>query len=274
MYQSGTNNPQANNSVQMLPRPGQPLQIERPGSNILWNEEILRIISLTESDVSRMAPGTTDNEMLRYTEKHVFLRMLYLMAEKQAQAFEPIPRISPEDQEFWQQILWGIANYFYADAMPEKADRAAQTVAQIRNAIRRLQETANLEIKNVAFCQNITNFGNFKKFDRDEFRPGDTVLIYAEVENFKSESSEGGKFRTVMKSDIEILRSGAKGGLIDQKEYSPAEDFCSSPRRDYFHAYRYEIPPNATLGPHVLKLTIEDQLGGKVASYTMNFTIK
>jgi len=264
----------AKTNTQSLPKPSQPLQVEKQGANILWNEEILRIISLTESDVARMTPGTTDDEMRRYTEKHVFLRMLYLMAGKQAQAFEAIPRISPEDQEFWQQTLWGIANYFYAEAMPEKADRAAQTLAQIRNAIQSLQGTANLEIKNVSFCKKITNFGNFEKFDRDEFRPGDMVLIYAEVENFKSESSEGGKFRTVMKSDIEILRSGVNGGRIDQKEYSPAEDFCSSPRKDYFHAYRYEIPRTATLGPHVLKLTIEDQLGGKVASYTMNFTIK
>jgi hypothetical protein len=52
------------------------------------------------------------------------------------------------------------------------------------------------------------------------------------------------------------------------------EDLCASPRRDYYNSYEFSIPQGIALGPHQLKLTVEDQLSQKVASYTVNFTVK
>ena len=74
---------------------------------------------------------------------------------------------------------------------------------------------------------------------------------------------------------MEIYRVGPDGGLVDKIEFPPDEDLCSSPRRDYFHSYEIRIPQRITsLGPHVLKLTVEDQLSRKTATYSLNFTVK
>ena len=51
----------------------------------------------------------------------------------------------------------------------------------------RLQEKAKLELRNVTFCHKISSFGNYEKYARDEFSPGQEVLLYAEVANIHSE---------------------------------------------------------------------------------------
>jgi len=119
-----------------------------PGS-ANWNEGLQKLIASAAANTARVTPGTTAHEKRNYIEKNAYLRMLYLMAGQQERALEPIVGIDPADQEFWQQMFWGIANYFDVEAMPEAEDRATQTITQLRSAIQRLQENSRLELRNV-----------------------------------------------------------------------------------------------------------------------------
>jgi len=237
-----------------------------------WGDDLQRLIANAGADAAQTPPGTTDAEKRNYVEKHVYLRMLYLMAGQQVRAMEPIPGIDPAEQEFWQQIFWGVSSYFDAEAIPDPLDRATQTTLQLRGALQRLQERARLELRNVNFCHKIASFGNYERFQRDEFSPGQPVLVYAEVSNFKSEQSADGPFRTILKSTIEIYNS--RGDLIQTMPFPATEDLCQNQRRDYFHSYEFTIPQRIAIGPHVMKLTVEDQISQKVASYSLNFTVK
>jgi hypothetical protein len=200
--------------------------------------------------------------------------MLYLMAGQHERALEAIPGIEPADQEFWQQTFWAVANYFDSEAIPDPADRATQTVAQLREATARLQEKANLKLKNVAFCHKINSFGSYERFERDEYTPGRPVLVYSEIENFTSELTADGMYRTLLKSKIQIFKAGTNGDLIAEIPFDTTEDLCRNVRKDYFHSYKFEIPRNISLGPHVMKLTVEDEISQKVATYTQNFTVR
>jgi hypothetical protein len=193
------------------------------------------------------------------------------LAGRRAKALEAIPGVSAAEQEFWQQLLWAASDYFDADAMPDRTDRASQAVAQLRSAVQRLQPEAKLELRNVAFCQKISSFGNYQGFPADEFSPGQPVLIYAELQNFKSEPTSDGQYRTLVRSTIEIH---GPGGLVHREEFHPTEDFCRNHRRDYFHSYQLDIPQRCSLGPHVLKLIVEDQLSRKIATHSLRFTVK
>jgi hypothetical protein len=239
-----------------------------------WSEYLQSMIGLSEADVAQTKIGTTEAEKHLYIEKQVYLRMLYLMSGQQERALQAIPGLEPADQEFWQQTFWGIANYFDAKTIPASSDRASQTVSQFTTAILRLQEKANLELRNVAFCHKISSFGNYERFPRDEFSAGQPVLLYAEVGNFHSEPTADGQFRTILRSTLEIHKPGANGEVIERLEFPATEDVCRSHRRDYFHSYEFTISPKMSLGPHVLKLTVEDQLSRKLATYTLNFTVK
>jgi hypothetical protein len=233
-----------------------------------------RLISAVEAEASLLQPGETEATKLAFIEKQVQLRWLYIMSGQQERALQAIPGLDPADQEFWQQTFWGLTNYFDVSSIPSTTERAAQTVTQMTNAVLRLQEKANLELRNVTFCHKISNFGNFEKYPREEFSPGQEVLLYAEVANIHSEPIPDGKFRTSLKSTIEVYHHGSQGELIERVDLPETVDICRTHRRDYFHSYQYTIPTKLTLGPHILKLTVEDQLSRRVATYTLNFTVK
>jgi hypothetical protein len=65
-------------------------------------EHLARLIAVSENDVARVMPGETEAEKRIYIEKHVYLRMLYLMAGQQERALQAIPGIEPADQEFFR----------------------------------------------------------------------------------------------------------------------------------------------------------------------------
>jgi len=233
-----------------------------------------RLIVQTTAEVAAMIPGETEAERQAYLRKHVQLRLLHLIAGQMDRALQPVPGVDPADQEFWQKMLWGIANYFDTEGMPDSTERATQTIAQLQSAALRLQEKARLTLHNVAFCHKIISFGNSQRFKRDEFTPGQPVLLYAEVSNFKSEPTADGQFRTLMKSSIEVLEGGPQGRVVESIPFPPSGDHCRNHRRDYFHSYEFAIPQGISPGPHVLRLTVEDQLGKKTAVTTLNFTVQ
>ena len=244
------------------------------GASGAWTEQLQQLTATAESEVAKLTPGPSENERQVYIERHVYLRMLYLMAGQQERALQYIPGIDPADQEFWQQVFWGTANYFDRQGIQNAADRAAQTTAQFNAAVLRLKEKANLELRNLSFCHTISSFGNYERYPRDEFSPGQPVLLYAELANFHCELTADGRYRTLVRSSIEIYKPGAQGELIEKIEYRPTEDVCRNHRRDYFHSYQIDVPRKLALGPHVMKLTIEDQLSQKVATSSLNFTVK
>lgn len=258
-------------SVQLNP---QPVPVATARTNASSQDQLQQLISVAESEIAQLQPGSTPEEKQNYIERHVYLRMLYLMAGQHERALEAIPGIEPADQEFWQQTFWAVANYFDETAIPDPADRATQTVTQLRQATARLQEKANLKLKNVAFCHKIQSYGSYERFERDEYTPGRPVLVYAEIENFTSELTADGMYRTLLKSKIQIFKAGTNGDLVAEIPFDTTEDLCRNVRKDYFHSYKFEIPRNISLGPHIMKLTVEDEISQKVATYSQNFTVR
>ncbi len=241
-----------------------------PGS--LGGLPLEQAIADLEREVATLTPGTTPEAQALYLRRQVHLRLMYLMAGRQERALTAIPGLPPAEQEFWQQLLWGMVNALDAEHMPSAATRAAQTIAQLQSATRRLQEQADLQIRHVAFCRQIQYFGNYEKLPRHEFSPGQEVLLYAELDNFKSDPTPEGQYRTLLRSTIELL--SPNGELRKQIDFPATEDLCSTYRRDYFHNYQFRIPERMPLGPHVLKLTVVDELSGKLTSYSLNFVVK
>ncbi|MDZ4686472.1 MAG: hypothetical protein SH850_15490 [Planctomycetaceae bacterium] len=237
-----------------------------------WRQELDRTTAYLEQEVAALKPGSTPESQSAFLRKHVALRMLYLMGDHQERALTAIPGLPPAEQEFWQQLFWGVSNALDSDHIPNPKDRATQAISQLNSAIRRLQEQADLQIRNVSFCRQIQYFGNYERFPRDEFRPGQEVLLYAEIDNFKSEPTADGQYRTLLRSTLELL--SPSGELRKVIEFPATEDLCRNYRRDYFHNYQFVIPERLPLGPHTLKLTVFDELSGKMSSYSLNLVVK
>jgi hypothetical protein len=232
------------------------------------------LTSTTEREIATLSPGQTTDDLQYYIERHVYLRLLYLMAGQTEWALRPIPNIPAADQEFWTQVLWGVHSYFDLHQVPNPAERAAQTISQFNTAILRLKERAPLEIKNVVFSHKIEGFGEYETYAKDEFAPGQRVLVYAEIGNFHSELTAEGIYRTRLKSALQFYAADSPDELIEDKTYPLTEDFCRNHRRDYFHSYVVDIPARCGKGRHVLKLLIEDELSGKTMEYPVQFNVR
>lgn len=260
--------PSEANQATAIPVDVQP-GLQRPGdfkpSDKAWDIRLANLIELAEKDAA--AGGTMQGDI----DRQVYLRLLYLMAGQQEKALLPLVGASSADQEFWKDTLWALGNYFDRSGIPDESDRATQTVLQLTSAADRLREKAQLEVRNLSFCYRINSFGSYERFEQYEFTPGQAVLLYCEVDNFHSEPDPEG-YRTVLSSTIEIV--DLQGHQVWQQKFPPTEDLCRKRRHDYFHSYNFHVPEQIYAGHYVLKLTVEDQLAGKVAEGSIKFTIK
>ncbi|RLS57076.1 MAG: hypothetical protein DWH91_05240 [Planctomycetota bacterium] len=250
--------------------------IEPPRANpkaAYWQDELQKLISVMEAEVARTAGDTLADEQA-HIQRQVYLRMLYLMAAQPEKAQLPITATDTPQQEFWTSVFWGMSNYFDESNAHDPVVRASLTSEQFQNALRHLQPQAKLQLHGLTFCQQIDGWGQYQPFERDEFEPGQPVLLYAEVQNFSSEMTPEGLFRTRIISQIEIVRLGAEPQVFDQEHLGEAEDLCRARRTDYCSSYRIELPTNLTPGQYELRLQVEDFLTQRTTHQSVGFRVR
>jgi hypothetical protein len=98
------------------------------------------------------------------------------------------------------------------------------------------------------------------------------VLIYAEVENFKSEQTTRG-WHTSFEASYQLLDSQ---GQRVAKEDLPLTDEpdCQNRRRDYFIRYFVTLPKTIHDGHYTLELMVEDAVARKIGQSTIELTVK
>ena len=229
-----------------------------------WRGHLRAAISGLERETAD--PPATTAAIGRYAG----LRLLYLVDGNRDGALRPVAGIPPTQQDFWSEQLFGLSTYLDAEKTPDDARRAAAAVLHLREAHTKLGDLATLMVRNVAFATEVQSYGVYKKFEKYEFHPGQEVLLYAEVENFKSASSEQG-FHTALRSSYQILDN--RGARVDQKEFEVTEEHCQNPRRDYFLRYFVWMPKRIYGGTYTLQLTIEDTLSQKIGQASIEFTV-
>ncbi|MFO1007774.1 MAG: hypothetical protein U0929_17570 [Planctomycetaceae bacterium] len=239
-----------------------------------WQDELRKLISLMEAEAARPPSDDSPAEKQAYIQRQVYLRMLYLMDAEPEKAQLPISDVQPVDQEFWTSMFWGMSNYFDVEHTGDPGTRAAQTIAQLNSASRQLQSVADLELRNVCFSPQIDGWGLYERFDRDEFEPGQEVLLYGEIRNFSSEATATGFYRTAISSTIEIVRANEEDSLLERNDLGQTEDLCRGQRTDFYNSYRIMIPHHLSPGSYQLRLTVEDKLSNRLATQTIGFVVR
>jgi len=251
-------------AAQALARRDPPTSHE-PGSSHDGRSRLREAIRSLESDVA----GAPESD--REFAEHARLRMLYLLDGQRDEALRPIPSMAPAMQEFWSEQLYGLATLMECELISESSRRKAEAKQHLDAAAAKLGESCSLVVRNLAFVTDIQSFGTYKPFDKYEFVPGQTVLLYAEVENFKSAETAKG-FHTATRSSYQIFDSSGK--RIAEHEFSPSEECCRQPRRDFFIGYEFSLPQRIYPGKHVLQLTVADLNSQKIGQSLIEFTIE
>ncbi|HEV7224074.1 MAG TPA: hypothetical protein VGN42_15300, partial [Pirellulales bacterium] len=243
----------------------QRVSYERPADGGDWSAHLAAAIEGLESQTRQPAHDADS------IARHAHLRMLYLVAGRRDDALRPIAGITAVQQDYWSKQLYALSAYLDSERTADPGRRAAEAVSHLSQAAAKLGELGPLAVKNLAFCTEVSSYGVYKRFEHDEFKPAQQVLLYAEVENFKSEEAAEG-FHTALQSSYQILDS--QGRRVAQDDFPLTEEHCQNRRRDYFTRYFLSLPPQIYEGRYTLELTIEDTLGRKIGQSTIEFTVK
>ena len=249
-----------------------------------WQAPLAGAIEILQSEVKRLeselqqlksAPGSSRDAARKaretLTAKQAQLRLLSLLAGRREDAMRPISQIDPAVQEFWTAQCCSLDTLIDVRRNPDAMVRARQAKRLLSDAVARLGETAPLVVRNLAFCSEIKSYGRTKQYPTKEFIPGERLLLYAEVENFTSQSTPKG-YHTSLRSSYQIFDS--RNQRVADYQFTTTEEYCQQPRRDYFIGYHLRLPERIYPGKHTLQLTVEDLKSQKVGQSSIELTIK
>lgn len=249
-------------------------------SSAYMNVELQRVMTLLRAEIEHASDSGSSASPQEQVRRQVQLRLLHLLADEPQQALQVIPGLDAAEQEFWTQTLWAVHSGLKPAGGAARADHWGATADLLGAAEQRARSLAPLVIRHACFCHRINSFGSYETFGRDEFRPGQPVLVYAELRNFRSELTGAGGYRTRLRTVVEIVPTDANGApllsapAIERREFPATEDLCRSERTDYFHSYRLDLPPDLTPGRYVLRIGIADELSRKTAEADLPFVIR
>lgn len=258
---------------------------EQPGDEISSE----RVVSYEEEKPSeRLAPATPDDFLAQAIDRlsenlsdrpknaaeidaHFRHRLLNLAAGHRDEALRPIPGLSATRQEFWSNEMLGLATWLDHARRADDERRASEAAGHLSRAALELGESGLLVAKNLTLCKEVRGFGAVVKFDSEAFKPGQTTLLYAEVENFTVEETARG-WHTRIRASYEIHdRQGAK---VAGDDWPLVEEHCQRRRHDYFVPFLLTLPRRLYDGEYTLQLTLEDMLSQRLTQASLDFTVQ
>lgn len=213
---------------------------------------------------------TLDRAEKKSPEDEIRLRMLYVAAGQYDNALRAIPKLPAGEQEFWTAQFHGLGTLLDSAKNPDVPSRTAESKQVLAEATSKLGELAPLVVRNLAFCTRVHSYGCFETFQSAEFTPEQRVLLYAEVDNFASESTARGH-HTSLRSSYQIFDT--RGQRIADEELASTEELCQNRRHDFFIVYDFHLPKQIFPGKHTLRLTVEDLKGKKISDSAIDFEI-
>ncbi|MCI0491542.1 MAG: hypothetical protein L0Z07_01235 [Planctomycetes bacterium] len=229
-----------------------------------WHE----LIEMAADRLASQAPPSPQSTA--EVHQHATLRILRLLAGRTEESLEPIPRISPVEQDYWSRQLFALATYLDHHQQPDEERRAAASAAHLDEAVASLRELGALSLRNLAFCKEVQGYGAYEPYDTDRFSSGEQVSLYVEIENYCSQSTEMG-YSTQLGATYEILNE--KGRNVDGGKFPDVEDCCRSRRRDFHVRYGLTLPEKLASGKYRLQLVVKDRKSDKKGSAQLAFEV-
>ena len=162
------------------------------------------------------------------------------MAGDTEKALEPIPHISPVEQDYWSRQLFALATYLDHHSQPDDKRRAAASVTHLDEAVSHLRELGSLSLRNLSFCKNVYGYGAIEPFDSDSFSPGQQVV--AVRRSGKLSQPVDAKKASARRSARPTRLLNDKGERVSGGEFPDVDDCCRSRRRDFHIQYGLSLP--------------------------------
>jgi hypothetical protein len=221
--------------------------------------------------------GANVEEAIKYLERlidlhpedvnyQMALRLLYCAYGDKDKALRQLPGMSSETQSKALTLAQAVvlASEFQVDKNnPVSANRALEALKQLTDEV---AEKADLNILSLKICKSnsVRGFGLYEVLPKQQLETGDPckILVYCELQNFKSQLNAEGKYITSLHADITLYDAGFTPVV---KLSCDVEDVPSfNQRHDFFLRGPIDIPQLAP-GKYEIVVSIEDKVAGKKA---------
>ena len=255
-------------------------QIPSAGTQVAANSEhsgdlLEALISELENEIQTW-PQTDGGSPLQpeeFRRRQLNLRLLRLTAGQPAAAAEAIDSMTSEEKTFWQDLILAISRFHKPDKSMKYDEHVAATIGQFRTAVRHLEPLSSLSIRRLDFCSRIHGFGSIDTFLTNTFEPGKRLLIYAEVDNLKSEVSPLGTYRTSFGGTLQIW-SESSDEPIEIWDLPSVNDDSATRRSDYYLSYNFTLPAHLSEGNYEVRLQIRDDISARTADSVLKFAVQ
>ena len=215
-----------------------------------WDETLRHVIN--SLDLQTAGQGTpSHNEQL---QAEINQRILHLVLGNQRDAIRPIDGLSAELQEFWRNELLGLSTMLDDASIPDDSHRFAVAQHHLQSANLHLQSLCPVRIKNINFINQCDGFGVYETA-KNEFRQGEPIFVYAEIDNLICREQENG-YHTQVSSSYEIV--DVLGNKVANGEFSKTGKYTQSRIRDAFLLWRVDLPENVMSGKYFLRISVSD----------------
>ena len=160
-----------------------------------------------------------------------------------------------------------------AVAFDELAGDKAATLTR-GDMIRKIDEVFGampLQIEQFQLCRRVDSYGVFEPFASTRFLAGrvNRVLVYVELENFKHEPLEDGRYEVRLEQTVELYDATGETTVWRQGP-KLIRDVSRNKRRDFFTIYPIDLPADLTAGAYRLKVRVADKHTGSICEQTMH----
>ena len=238
---------------------------------------VASIDSLSEADLFDALLGRLQTAPENETEadrhrRMIMARHLMVLAGEPDRAVDDLAGLTAEEQDYLRHQLTGLWNIVDPKGHPVVSRRMTKALPSIRQAAQHLAEAADsLDVRSLEFCTEIEAYGQIKPFPNREFQPGQQVILYCEIENFRAETVDG-RYQTALQGSYDII--DASGSRIASQTLPEDRQTANHYLRDYFIAYQMFLPDDIAAGRYRLRLTMEDLNGKKYGQSEIPFEIK
>ena len=255
------------------PEPELPVQATPTAPGIDHSPTLLLIESIKQelANWPRQPNGRVTNPE-KYRRRQQDMKLLHLIADQPGAAIASIDGMQGAEQEFWQELMLSLAHYRSSEDMTDE-QRITVTAGQLRSAVKSLAPLATLGFRRLEICSRINSFGRIQPFHSNDFETGQPLLLYAELENFGTELTSQGKFRTSFDAQLQFLHHDSDEP-IETIELTEITDEATSERTDYFQSFELNVPSHLAAGQYRIRLRLRDRVRRKTAEGFVEFQVR
>ena len=216
-------------------------------------------IPATLRELLDQLPDDSANDLRGQVHQH----LLWAIAGDAEKARRPLQFATRDQQEVCTRFV---------DAVLALADmsggRPTDELTAILSPLVDLKESlahlAELQVPSMEICRAVRGFGQYDTMT-PRFVAGrdNEFVLYAEIRDFVSERTDDGQYKSVFGMKVAILNRA--GDVVHELAAPEMVDQCRARRSDCFVSPLIRLPKSLSPGEYVVKATISDKIGRKVA---------